>query len=41
MSIIETVVDVIKLHMSKDDLFIIREPAKSNYEKYLKNIGAK
>ena len=40
MSIIETVVDVIKLHMSKDDLFIIREPAKSNYEKYLKNIGA-
>jgi len=40
MSTIESLVDVIKLHLSKDDLFIIREPAKSNYEKYLKNIGA-
>ena len=41
MSTIEGLVDVIKLHLSKDDLFILREPAKSNYEKYLKNIGAK
>ena len=40
MSTIEGLVDVIKLHLSKDDLFILREPAKSNYEKYLKNIGA-
>tara|TARA_R100001143_G_C3247806_1_gene82105 strand:+ start:47 stop:421 length:375 start_codon:yes stop_codon:yes gene_type:complete len=40
MTTIESLVDVIKLHMSKDDLFIIREPAKSNHEKYLKNIGA-
>ena len=41
MSTIEGLVDVIKLHLSKDDLFILKEPAKSNYEKYLKNIGAK
>ena len=41
MSTIEGLVDVIKLHLSKEDLFILREPAKSNYKKYLKNIGAK
>ena len=40
MSTIESLVDVIKLHLSKDDLFIIREPAISKHEKYLKNIGA-
>ena len=36
MSTIENIPDIIKLHMSKDDLFIIRDPAKKNYEKYLK-----
>ena len=41
MSGIESVCDIIKAHMSKDDLFIVREPAKSHYGKYLKNIGAK
>ena len=38
---IESVCDIIKAHMSKDDLFIIREPAISDYSRYLKNIGAK
>jgi hypothetical protein len=41
MSGIESVCDIIKAHMSKDDLFIVREPALSDYSKYLKNIGAK
>jgi|TARA_R110000751_G_scaffold97698_1_gene190222 hypothetical protein len=41
MSGIECACYIIKAHMSKDDLFIVREPAKSHYSKYLKNIGAK
>jgi len=41
MSGIEGISDIIKAHMSKDDLFIIREPALSDYSRYLKNIGAK
>ena len=41
MSGIEGVCDIIEAHISKDDLFILREPALSDYSKYLKNIGAK
>jgi hypothetical protein len=41
MSGIECACYIIKAHMSKDDLFIVREPALSDYSKYLKNIGAK
>jgi|TARA_R110000796_G_scaffold138601_1_gene254729 hypothetical protein len=41
MSGIEGACDIINAHMSKDDLFIIREPALSDYSRYLKNIGAK
>tara|TARA_R100001244_G_C5127262_1_gene124922 strand:- start:281 stop:646 length:366 start_codon:yes stop_codon:yes gene_type:complete len=36
MSTLESVPDIIKLHMSKDDLFIIRDPAKKEHEEYLK-----
>ena len=41
MSGIEGISDIINAHISKDDLFIIKEPALSDYSKYLKNIGAK
>jgi len=41
MSGIEGIGDIINAHISKDDLFIIREPALSDYSRYLKNIGAK
>jgi hypothetical protein len=36
MTTLEGSRDTMKAHMSKDDLFIIRDPAKKNYEKYLK-----
>jgi hypothetical protein len=39
MCALEGLRDTIKSHLSKDDLVITSEPAKSNYEKYLKNIG--
>ena len=41
MSGIEGACDIIEAHISKDDLFILREPALSDYSRYLKNIGAK
>ncbi len=36
MTTLEGSRDTMKAHMSKDDLVIIRDPAKKNYEKYLK-----
>tara|TARA_R110000824_G_scaffold264128_1_gene452942 strand:- start:501 stop:902 length:402 start_codon:yes stop_codon:yes gene_type:complete len=41
MNGIEGACGIIEAHMSKDDLFILREPALSDYSKYLKNLGAK
>jgi len=36
MSALEGIPDIIKLHMSKDDLWIIRDKAKKEHEEYLK-----
>ena len=36
MTTFEGLRDTIRAHLSKDDLVIIRDPAKKNYEKYLK-----
>ena len=39
MGSLDGVNDIIKTHLSKHDLVIIREPALSKHKKYLKNIG--
>ena len=36
MGIIEGTISTIKLHMSKDDLWIVRDKAKKEHEEYLK-----